>query len=295
MTEETIVFGPEQNLVGTFTAPRPGPAVRDDVMVLLSNAGVIPRIGPHRINVKLARHFATLGVTTFRFDTNGLGDSGRSASTLPVAEQFVADTRAAMDAAEARHGRRNFYMIGMCSGADIGHLTALEDARLKGVVLFDAYVYPTWKTGALRLLHRARNLGARGIARKLATRAAALLPGRRAAGAAAGLPAPAPRVAASVGIFGRSSVPAPAVFAERIHRLLARRVELFFIFSGGEPGAYNYRRQFHDSFQRFGFVDKVAYEWLPECDHVLTLPTSQQRFLETVSRWLQDRALAEGR
>ena len=61
MNEQTVVFGPEQHLVGTITQPaqaKPGHAA---VLVLLTNAGVIPRIGPHRLNVKLARHLASMG------------------------------------------------------------------------------------------------------------------------------------------------------------------------------------------------------------------------------------------
>ncbi|AKJ29875.1 serine aminopeptidase domain-containing protein [Caldimonas brevitalea] len=289
MKEETLVFGPERNLVGTFTHPAADVPARDDLMVLLSNAGVIPRIGPHRINVKLARQFASLGLPTLRFDTNGLGDSARSSSTLPVAEQFVADTRSAMDAAEARFGRRHFLMVGMCSGADIAHLTALEDVRLKGIVMFDSYVYPTRKTAWLRRWHLLRNAGVLGAVGKVLVRALRLLWPRRAGSSAAG----APRPSAAVGIFGRSSVPSRDEFAERLKRLVERQVQLHFIFSGGEPGAYNYHRQFHDTFGRYGLVDRVGYEFLRECDHVLTLPQAQDLFIRTVMQWLRNKILIE--
>ena len=56
MIEQSLIFGPERHLVGTVTLPEQ--PVVGQVMLLLTNAGVIPRVGPHRVNVKLARHFA---------------------------------------------------------------------------------------------------------------------------------------------------------------------------------------------------------------------------------------------
>ena len=283
MTETTILFGPDDHLVGTFTAPPAGVPARNDVLLLLTNAGVIPRIGPHRLNVRIARHFAQRGIPSLRFDTSGLGDSERSTGTASVNAQFVADTRAAMDAAERQFGRRNFIMMGFCSGGDIAYMTALEDARLKAISLFDSYVYPTRKTQLFSLRHRLRTAGAVGLVRKLAQRI-----GRRFAAHADTSPSePAPPRT----IFGRANVPPKHEFAAKIDRLVERDVKIMFAYSGGEPNAYNYARQFHETFAGHAFVDQVHYAYLDRCDHVLTQPHAQRAFLEVADRWLSDLVL----
>lgn len=284
MNETTVLFGPQGHLVGTYTQPAAPAAIRGDVMLLLTNAGVIPRIGPHRINVRLARHFARLGVPSLRFDTSGLGDSGRSTGTDSVNAQFVADTRAAMDAAQVQFGQRDFVMIGFCSGGDIAHLVALEDERLKGIVLFDSYVYPTRKTRVLSLRHRLRTQGFATLAQKALHRAAEhakrlLSRNRGDTGTRA-----EPRA-----IFGRVGAPPKHEFGARIDRLVARGVKIMFVYSGGEPHAYNYFTQFRDTFVGHPFVDRVAYEYLDRCDHVLTQPHAQDALIEAVQRWFDAR------
>ena len=136
MMETTRFFGAHKHLVGTFTEPEAHQPASGSVMVLLTNAGVISRSGPHRINVLLARRFSALGLRSLRWDLSGLGDSARPAQALPMYEQFVADTRAAMDEAQRMYGVSRFIMIGFCSGAEVAYYTALKDERLIGLALF---------------------------------------------------------------------------------------------------------------------------------------------------------------
>ncbi|HWP20994.1 MAG TPA: alpha/beta fold hydrolase [Burkholderiaceae bacterium] len=285
MLEHTLIFGPQQHLVGTITQPDRSAGGAPPVMALLTNAGVIPRVGPHRMNVKLARRFAALGIPTLRFDLSGLGDSKRPVSTLSAAAQFVADTRAAMDLAAQRHGSQRFFMVGFCSGADIAHLTALEDPRLQAAVLFDAYVYPTRKAKLLGLLHRVRRHGPHAAAYKLARY---LLRERLARRGAA--PAEA-AVAEGPVIFGRTRMPPRDEFGQRIRALVERGMKLHFVYSGGEPDWYNYEAQFKDMFDPYGFVDRVDYTYLAQSDHTITQPHAQEALTELVVRWLQERVI----
>ena len=97
MNEIPLVFGADRHLVGILTLPSQGDP--RPIAFLLINAGVIHRVGPHRINVKLARHLAGLGFASLRFDLSGQGDSRNalSAGTIGHAQQSIADLRAAMD------------------------------------------------------------------------------------------------------------------------------------------------------------------------------------------------------
>jgi alpha/beta superfamily hydrolase len=283
MNEQTVVFGPEQHLVGTITHPAQPKPGRAGVMVLLTNAGVIPRIGPHRLNVKLARHFAQMGVASLRFDMSGLGDSRRSGSRRSTGDQFVADTIAAMDLAKQQFGCTQFIMVGFCSGADVAHLTALDDARLRAIVMWDSYVYPNTKAKLFGFIHRARRHGLHAAFVK-ALRFVRAASKNRNESAAAGQPAEGPV------IFGRSRMPPRDEFGKNIRTLVDRGVELHFVYSGGEPDWYNYERQFHDMFEPYGFVDRVAYTYLTQSDHTLTQPKAQDAFIQCVDGWLEQRA-----
>ena len=283
MIEQTLVFGPQAHLVGTACLPERGKARHEKTMVLLTNAGVIPRIGPHRVNVRLARRLADLGLASFRFDLSGLGDSRRSSSRLSTGEQFIADTISAMDAARSEFGCAEFVMVGFCSGGDVAYNVALEDARLRGIVLWDSYVYPTGKAKLKGLFHRLRRHSLSSLASKLAQRVVAL--GRQQANLEDGQATEGPS------IFGRSQMPARDVFGQSIRSLVDRGVEVMFLYSGGEPEWYNYEAQFREMFAPYGFVDRVEYDYLIRNDHTFIQPRSQDALIDRVEHWLERRAL----
>ncbi len=283
MNEQTFIFGPDKNLVGTVTLPAQPRPDHSRTMALLTNAGVIPRIGPHRLNVKLARRFAELGIATLRFDLSGLGDSRRSSSRHPTRDQFVADTRCAMDLAHAQFGADRFFLVGFCSGGDVAHLTALEDERLGALVMWDSNVYPTRQAKLRGLLHRLRRATVISVARKALIEIVSKAKARTRAPAGTALESPA--------IFGRTTMPPRDEFGQRIRTLVDRGVAVMFLYSGGEPLWYNYERQFSDMFASYGFVDRVAYSYMPRCDHTFIQPHAQSALVERVERWLEASAL----
>jgi pimeloyl-ACP methyl ester carboxylesterase len=242
-------------------------------MVLLTNAGVISRGGPHRINVLLARRFAAIGLRSLRWDMSGLGDSGRPSSTLPMREQFIADTRAAMDEAQRMCGVSRFVMIGFCSGAESAYHTALRDQRLVGILLFDLFTYPTWRTHLLRAKHRIRRFGFLSAMRRLTLAIARHLLRRRLLISARGGESP-------------STTPSREEFAARLSELHHRGTRVLILHSA-ESELHNYEEQFRDNFQRFGIIGKIDYAYLRECDHGLTTAEGQRSLVSTAVEWVQ--------
>lgn len=290
MIERTFIFGQERNLVGTVTTPhlpRPG---QGRTMALLTNAGVIPRIGPHRLNVRLARRLAELGIPTLRFDMSGLGDSRRSSSRQSTRERLVADTVSAMDLAKAEFGCDQFFMVGFCSGGDIAHLTALADNRLRAIALWDSYVYPTAKARLLGWWHRLQRNSIASVVKKLAGRIFEMGNVRK-------VDETSEPSSDGPMIFGRARMHMPSrdEFGQRIRTLVDRGVEVMFLYSGGEPQWYNYEGQFRDMFESYGFIDRVEYEFLFRNDHTFIQPHAQQALVDSVERWLERRVLAKTR
>ncbi len=281
MAEQTLILGTDNHLVATFTPAAHPSSEPPRCVAILSNSGVIPRGGPHRMNVHLARRFAELGVPSVRFDMSGLGDSLRASGNLPVIDQWVADTRAVMDAAQARYGCDRFLMIGFCSGAVVGHLVALEDPRMRAVLLWDLYAYPTLQFHARTFLYKLRRAGVVGAVKKLWARISA---GFRAT------PDEAPETARWIGM---SISPPIEEFVQRAQTLTADGVELFFVFSGGEPEFFNHNGQFKAMFGRYPFFDKVAFHYLEVSDHLVTSRKAQSAFLSMTEHWLRQRILKQ--
>src|SRR5690606_29639240 len=102
-------------------------------------------IGPHRINVKLARRAAVLGVPSLRFDLSGRGDSGPGSRHLGYKEQTIQDIRDAVATLAREEGTTHVMVFGICSGADDGFASALVEDSIASVVMFDPYVFPTWR------------------------------------------------------------------------------------------------------------------------------------------------------
>jgi pimeloyl-ACP methyl ester carboxylesterase len=277
--ERSLILGAENHLVATLTSARATGAGPPRFIAVLSNSGVIPRSGPHRMNVHLARRFAHMGIASVRFDLSGLGDSRRVAGTLPAMKQWVADTRSVMDSAQAHFGCDRFFMIGFCSGAEVAYLVALEDPRMRAAVLWDSHVYPTLQSMLRTTLYRFRRAGLQGAVRVVAR---------------------AFRIIRSLGLSGARSndgatetslAPTLEEYAQRIQTLVDAGVELMFAFSGGEPQGFNHQGQFRGMFGRFGFVDKVAFDYLERSDHLITRREAQTLFSDMVVRWLEERVL----
>jgi alpha/beta superfamily hydrolase len=276
-TENTFIIGRENHLVATTTAAQAGAHTAAPFAVILSNSGVIPRVGPHRINVHLARHFSALGVPSIRFDMSGLGDSLRTSSTASMFDQWVADAKDAMDFAQQHFACSRFVMIGFCSGAEVAYKTALQDERMAGAVLWDLYAYQTWQSRARTLLFRARRAGAAGLVQKLLV--------KMGIGSANNAQ---PRTA-RVQTFEPAKVPTAQVYAADLQSLAQRGAALLVLHCGGEPQWYNYRKQFDDTLGRHGLRGLVDFDFLQDTDHLLTRQSAQKAFIETVTRWLQAR------
>jgi pimeloyl-ACP methyl ester carboxylesterase len=268
--EQSFAFGPGNGLIGTVCLPVGTPRAA----VVLFNAGVIHRIGPHRLNVRLARRLAAEGIASIRFDLAGLGDSARPAGDKSFEEQAVADVRAAMDALGARCGLTTFTLFGFCSGAYHSYAAAQADDRVSGLVLFDAYRYRTFRAKLNRYRARIQQHGLINAVAGRITRMLARLTAKREAGDEEPLP--------SVAYI--TQVPDRTEFAAGLNKLLARGTRVCLIFSGGFEG-YNYAEQFDDAFRGLLPPGKVGSRYFPGMDHVATRLSGQEDLMKVVMEW----------
>ena len=267
--ERAVAFGPDDALIGVYNPA----AAKTDVCCLLINAGVIHRVGPHRLNVKIARSLAQASIASLRFDLSGRGDSRAPASTLSYSEQAVQDLRTAMDFVERNDGPKRFIVFGICSGAVNAFQLAVADPRVAGILMLDGYWYRTRWTEPVRLWKRFRALSARSIFMALRRRLSRSAPAN----------AEPPRV----DIFATNDTLNPPIpeFAAQMNRLTDRGLDAFFLYSGTVPELVSYAGQLRDTFRGEPFIPRVRCELHDDIDHTAVSLHAQRKIVTLVRDW----------
>jgi hypothetical protein len=281
--ERAVALGAEGNLIGLMSEPAlpPVPAVVRPVVLFL-NAGVIHRVGPHRLHVNLARRLAERGITSLRLDLSGIGDSRSVPGSLSFRQSSVADTRVAMDFLEAELGATRFVIFGLCSGADNALATADVDARVTGLVLLDAPAYVTRQAQA-RLL--AARVGAFDGAPDALAWGAGVVGRRVRAGLERLLGNAAASEADSDEYTGGRKLPPAEVFRAQLAALVDRKVAVFTVYSGALGVRYNHEDQVFELFPELrGKIDRAFF---PGANHMFTELVEQRALMQAVLDWLE--------
>jgi pimeloyl-ACP methyl ester carboxylesterase len=281
--DEAIRLGPEGQLVGIVSHSAEGQARTSRApAVIVLNAGVLHRVGPHRLHVALARRLAAQGFSSLRLDLGGIGDSIASTDATTFRESAVADTRVAMTGLTDLLGARRFVIFGICAGADNALATALVDDRVAGIVLVDAAVYATPRSLYRELRRRlaqpngvplALRWGARRARQRVRRELARLERLRR---GIAGEPPPE----------GRETPPIET-FRSQLERLADRGIGVLTIYAGMHGENYNHADQIFESFPELrGRIDRAYF---PDANHTFTQLDDQAALIETTLRWIAGR------
>ena len=268
--EHAVLMTPTQSMVGVITEAEVTDDPAPPALVFL-NAGLVHRVGPNRLHVRLARAAARRGFVSLRFDLSGVGDSPPRADGSSVRRAALTDVRDAMDFVAAEHRASSFILAGLCSGADLAFRAALADTRVVGVLLIDAMPYTTTRS---RIYHYAVRLIRRGRWKRLVARENPVW--RR-------LRRWREQPARSGSATRRRDVP-PLREAEAGLRELTRRgVRMLLLFTGGRE--YSYAGQFKDMFPSVR-SDRIDVAFLRDADHTFTLRANQELLLRTVDEWI---------
>jgi dienelactone hydrolase len=248
------------------------------MFLVLLNAGVIHRVGPNRLSVKLAREFAELGLSTLRFDLSGLGDSPPRTDTTSIDGAIALDTREAFEFLSEDYGAKRFVTMGLCSGGREAFRAVYRDSRVVGAVLVDPYAYPTRRfylnrfgprlvrASSWRNAMSGRNQYFQAFRARFRSR----------------LRQPAP----DLEICGLPEYPTRSHLGAALDRILARDAELLFVYTGGMPDYYNYRDQLRDAFPKQFANPKLEYEYIPEADHTFSSEDTRRELRRCLFSWL---------
>jgi pimeloyl-ACP methyl ester carboxylesterase len=272
--ETLLPLGRDRSLVAIASQPqihlgRPA--------VVLVNAGVIHRVGPHRLHVRLARRLATAGQLAIRMDLSGIGDSGPLPEQLGFRASSVADISTAADHLTTGASTASIIVFGICSGADNALAAAEADPRIVGLVLVDPPCYAT--SGSRRRALRARLRDPRAW-RGLPARLLGRWRKRPAADAHA------QSQAANAG----RQPPAQDVYGRQLQALVDRGVRILSVYTSAQGMRYNHRDQFFEWFP--ALRDRLDVHYLADANHTLTELSKQAAFIDLVVDWCDRRFAA---
>lgn len=270
ISERVLRLGEHRTLVAVASAP---PTPRGAPAVLLVNAGVIHRIGPHRLHVRLARRLAQAGHPALRMDLSGIGDSGALPERLSFRASSVADIRTAIDHLAADNPTAAAIVFGICSGADNALAAAAADPRIVGLVLIDPPCYVSTRARLRSLRSRFRHPAAwMALPAKLMKRLRSRLS------------SPAGDADATSG--GRQPPPLED-YRRQLNGLVARGVRILSIYSSAQGVRYNHADQLYEWFPELrGKIDSLYY---PDANHTFTEIAQQTALISAVTDWCQRR------
>jgi pimeloyl-ACP methyl ester carboxylesterase len=281
MKESVIEFGDEQRLVGTLLTIEPTMRSLSStglpIAVLTFNAGLIPRTGPHRIWVSLARKIGHQGVCSLRFDLSGQGDSRAAASMQAFETQSIEDICQAMAAVQEKTGIERFILIGICSGGVLSYQAALEDERIIGCAMIDPYMYTTARTFLVRMQERVRREGYLPVIKGAVHALKRKLGVFSVAASIAKPPSALPGLAR----------PEPEDYAAGLQKLLDRKTKIWMIYTGSYLYKYNYKEQFNDYFKRFKLTGPLVVDFETSIDHTVTEKSSQAFVVNKMADWIK--------
>lgn len=275
MTESVQLLGQNKTLVGIFTAPEKQ-AGKENPTIILLNSGLLHRVGPSRLYVKLARRMASIGFNVLRFDLAGLGDSAVRKDNLHSEEGAVQDIKEAMNSLSEKHGIQEFVLMGICSGARHSFRVACEDSRVTGAVAIEAFTLPTskyykeaylkslWKPKSwLRLLTGKSEVWGR-FRETLMLRSTA---------------------SGGNGEHNDYRVPPRELFVNNTNALVERGANLEFIFAAKGSGYFNYRKQYEADLAGLVSANKIGVKIFDNTDHLFTLVPMQERLIRHILDW----------
>ena len=289
--ERPVQFGRERTLVGILCMPPATVAATQGMLIV--NTGGDPRAGIGRFAVRLARHLASTGIASLRFDLAGLGDSRMVGDSDPHLYETdrLQDITDALDLMEA-HGYRQTGGIGLCTGAYHLLHAAPKQARLLTLVLINLVTFK-WRTGdRLEVAQRALGHSSsyyRTLARHPETWYRALRGGvdlrhvsstliRRTTSQLA-------RCAA--GWLGRAGVQTSLDLPRRQLNALGRHgTSLLLIYGSDDPGIAQLEANFGRNGRKLATMPDVHVAIESGIDHTLSRRDMQDRVAATIARFL---------
>jgi pimeloyl-ACP methyl ester carboxylesterase len=288
LREQAILLGKRKSLVGIVAQGSTGDSAAGDSdsrlpAVVILNSGIIHRVGPNRMFVRLSRQLAVAGHLVVRFDLSGIGDSEPRADGLSPLDATLADIREVLDSLEATRQVRRFILVGLCSGADHSVVYAGQDPRVAGMVLIDPTIPRT--RGYYVRHYRGRVLRWRSWLNFASGRHPFWKSlGRSIAPAAPESPEGEEELREALPDVQDARV--RTFLADVYARAAAAGVDIMAVFTGGREDRHNEAIQLLEAFPQVAFGSRLRLEFMGSADHTFTSQADRCSVLALISSWI---------
>jgi len=275
LTEQAVHLGAEGRVAAMISLPRTVTPGRPAIVLL--NAGILNRVGPYRLYVKLSRALAAAGFIAMRLDVSGLGYTSNNPSADGV-DAACQDTQAAIDFLNLNYGCEQVVLAGICSGADNAHRIARVEPRVAGGIFIDGYAYASRQSKFHYYKRKVFRLQAWRDWLKAKT------------GATDGVDELEIDRPAELEDIWQFDDPPEQEFRTDLEHFLGQGKALHYIYSGVVPG-YSYADQFFDSFPETRGAVNVSF--YPDVDHTFILEQDKQELISCIVKWCKEKFPAE--
>lgn len=282
--EQTLLLGQRKTLVGII-AQDPSAGTADKPAIVILNSGIIHRIGPNRIFVRLARLLAAAGYLVMRFDLSGIGDSEPRGDGLPPLDAALADIREALDSLQATRHIQRIVLVGLCSGADHSIIYAGQDSRVVGVVLIDPSVPRT--IGYYMRHYRRRMFRLQSWMNIASLRHPLWKALRRALTGAPSLGLPTEELELQP-LPDLQSPQVRAFLGNAYARAVSAGVRIMAVFSGGRADQHNHPCQILEAFPSVPFGSHLRLESLDSANHTFSVESDRSRLMRLIVGWITE-------
>jgi hypothetical protein len=263
LTEEPLHLGEGGRVFGILTRPRS--AVASDtsrtVFVFLS-AGLLHRVGPSRLHVRLARELASLGFSSLRVDFAGKGDS------------VAADFSDIQEGIRSHLGESKLVIAGLCSGADNAIRLAITNDNVLGMILLDPHCSRDSGFASRQLVSRALN------PRRILSRAKRLLT----------------KLDAPLTVYDEDNDANPFLLRDlptleqtrdAFNAIRSRGGAVLSVFTQYALGYYNSRGQLAKVLAVPEYSQYCTEEYWPDAEHTYKMEIHRQKLINRILRWIK--------
>jgi hypothetical protein len=266
LMEKPLQFGEGGRLFGILTLPSiPVHDPQQRPVFVFFNAGLLHRVGPHRLYVNLARDLARMGFSSLRVDLAGKGDSPAQPG-LTSQQSAAADYEEIVRVLESRLGPGPRVLVGLCSGADNAIRLSPGDPRVVGLLLLDPVCSPDAGFGIRAFILRYTNT-ARHIAwlkRRLT----------RPAGSQE-----------RVDLMALRDIPTPEQLRSAFESVRDHNGWVLSVFTQYALEFYNQAGQLGRVLGIEGYEKFCTELFWPQAEHTYTLELHRRRLMEVIKTW----------
>lgn len=295
-------------LRGILHVPERSPWQKTGINLL--NPGIKYRVGPHRLNVKLARQLCSQGYLILRFDPAGVGDSEGELPVESVAnlwfrvEQglFRKDILAANQWFAEHKKLDRLILMGLCGGAISAILAAADDKKVTRLILIDVpvtlaetikgdadLITSTAYANQFYSRYKAKLLDPKSWLRLLSMQSDYRAIGKT-------LSFKLKNIIKSNKGNGKASIQVQNfnyLFLEAFEKCMAQGKQILFICSGKSHTTGEFQEQFQKNYLHPGspYAGCCEVAIIPEANHTYTLLEWQKELFKIIYEWLRSREI----